>query len=151
MDIFFLFRTSSLISPELSFFLCPFFILISSDIPYLQADGVSPVVCSLFLLQHDLMRLSNNKREQRKRRGGRQWRGRRERMGGWSAAWYLRQSSTFFVICSQCGRKASHLLYYHQAMIRMALATLLSQRQADASRPCMCVRACVCVCGRPCI
>lgn len=80
MDIFFLFRTSSLISPELSFFLCPFFILISSDIPYLQADGVSPVVCSLFLLQHDLMRLSNNKREQRKRRvgdsgegGGRGW------------------------------------------------------------------------------
>lgn len=58
--------------------------------------------------------------------------------------WYLRQSSTFFVICSQCGRKASHLLYYHQAMIRMALATLLSQRQADASRPCM--RVCVCVC-----
>lgn len=101
---------------SLSFFLC----LMPSDIPYLQADAVSPVVCSLFLLQHDLMCLSNNKREERKRRGGR-W----ERMGGWSAAQYLRQSSTFFVICSPCGRKAFHLLYYHQAMIRTAMTTHL--------------------------
>lgn len=137
--------------PPTFFFLLLFFILISSDIPYLQADVVSPVVCSLFLLQHDLMCLSNNKREQRKRRGGRPWRGRGERMGGCSVAWYLRQSSTFFVICSQCGRKASHLLYYHQAMIRTALTTLLSQRQASALKLWMrvCLNAvCPCVCVR---
>lgn len=109
---------SSLFS--LSFFL----LLIPSDIPYLQADTVSPVVYLLFLLQHDLMCLSNNKREERERRVGRRER-RIERTGGWCAARYLRQSSTFFVICSPCGRKASHLLYYHQEMIRMAMTTHL--------------------------
>lgn len=45
---------------------------IPSDIPYLQAAAVSPVVYSLFLLQHDLMCLSDNKRQERKRRGQRE-------------------------------------------------------------------------------
>ena len=129
-------------SPALFFFLLLlsfFLLLIPSDIPYLKADTVSPVVYSLFLPQHDLMCLSNNKREQRKKRGGR-----RERMGGWSVARYLRQSSIFFVICSPCGRKASHLLYYHQAMIRTGpdYSSLHKGKLILQGRVCMCV--CVC-------
>lgn len=69
------------------FSLSLFLPLIPSDIPSPLADAVSPVFYSLFLflffrLQHDLMCLSSNKREEKGRRkakgGGRAW-GR----GGW--------------------------------------------------------------------
>jgi len=63
-------------------------------------------------------------------KGNRGWQerrreGRMKRMGAWSSAQYLRQSNSFFVVCSPCGRKASHLLHHHQSMTRTALTTHL--------------------------
>lgn len=52
---------------------CFSLLLISFDIPYVKADLVSPVICSLSLLQYDLMCISNNKGEHGERKGGWHW------------------------------------------------------------------------------
>lgn len=69
--------------------------------------------------------------------------GRTARTRGCFAERYRRQSSTFFVICSLCGKKASYLLYYHQALIRTALTTHLSTKASwylKAMHLCVCLR-----------
>lgn len=111
----------SLIFPGPLFSSCFFFLaLISSDIPYLQGDTVSPVVYPLFLLQHDLMCLSNNKREQRERRGRRQQR---------------KREGSLEMVCGSVSQTVQHFLCYLLTVWEKSIPPSILSSTTDKNSP----------------